>query len=250
MPPTIVRVTPDGMGGFLHTTRYALLRLEASPRIEFQRGVAEFFPSAYPGRFTVGTLSRADVRDRTWLDRVFQSAVGALRAGVRDGYWLFDRGTVVGHHQGVISRVAYHGTDLEAQQARVVRHGFAGVGARPEVIEAARQIVVYFDEIVARREATEGFEDTRYTRDVRESSAPPPPRASAPAAPAADDPYAVLGVARTATDEELRAAFKEQMKLNHPDKVAHLSPALQQFALAQTVAIKKAYDTLVAARKG
>ena len=44
------------------------------------------------------------------------------------------------------------------------------------------------------------------------------------------------------------AAFREQMKLNHPDKVAHLSPALQKFAEAQVLKIKDAYERLARGR--
>lgn len=247
MPPQPSRVTPDRMGEFLHTTPYALLRLDRSPRIELQRGVAEFFASAYPGQFTFGTLSRGDIRQPGWLEQVFKSSVGVLRAGVRDGYYLFHHGTVVGHHLGVISNVSYHGADMAKQNARVIQHAFAGVGMRPETVEATRQIVVYFDEIVARRQAAAGFEDRRYVREERESAPPPPRRAAPPPSP--DDPFVLLGVSRDASDDEVRAAYKAQMKLNHPDKVAHLSPALQQFAQAQTIAIKKAYETIMEVRK-
>ena len=36
----------------------------------------------------------------------------------------------------------------------------------------------------------------------------------------ADDAYSVLGVARTATDEEVRAAWKALVRANHPDSLA------------------------------
>lgn len=35
-----------------------------------------------------------------------------------------------------------------------------------------------------------------------------------------DDPYAVLGVARTTTDEELRKAWLRLIRENHPDTLA------------------------------
>ena len=209
--------------------------------------MAEFFASAYPNLFTFGTLSRGDIRQPGWLEQVFKSSVGVLRSGVRDGYYLFHRGTVVGHHLGVVSSVSYHGADVAKQNARVIRHAFAGIGVRPDTVEATRQIVVYFDEIVARRESAAGAQDKRYVREERESAPPPPRREAPPPAPA--DPFVILGISRDASDDEVRAAYKEQMKLNHPDKVAHLSPALQQFAQAQTVAIKKAYDTIMDVRK-
>ena len=34
------------------------------------------------------------------------------------------------------------------------------------------------------------------------------------------------------------------MKLNHPDKVAHMSQAIQDFAQSRVVAIKAAYDSI------
>jgi len=98
--------------------------------------------------------------------------------------------------------------------------------------------------------------DTGWTDDEQPSSsqdpgtsedpwqAPPPrtpPRNPVPQEP---DPYEVLGVEPACSDEELRAAYKQALKLNHPDRVAHLSPALQAFALAQTQAIRQAWDIL------
>lgn len=243
------RPSPDAFGGFLHASRFALLRLERTPRIEFHRGVAEFFQSAWPDQLSFGVLPRASVRHPGWFDQVFQSRVGAVRGGVRDGYWLFERGTVLGHHLGVISAVTYQGADLARQRERVVRHAFGGVGPREEVLEAARQIVVYFDELVARRLTTSGEPSASWVREERERATPPPSRPTAPP-PAEDDPYVLLGVARDATDDELKSAYKQQMKLNHPDKVAHLSPALQKFAEQQTLALKAAYERILRARHG
>lgn len=249
MPPTVKRVEPDAIGSFLHATPYALLRLERAGPIELHRGVAEFFDAAWPRLFSFGTLERRQLREPSWLEQVFRTQLGPLRGGVRDGYYLFERGVVVGHHRGVVSTgVGYEGVDLERQRARVVRHGFAGVGAAAEVVEAARQICVYFDDIVTRKLGAKDEGEGSYTRESRESShrAAPPRPPEAP--PAEEDPYAVLSVDPSATDEELKAAFKQQMKLNHPDKVAHLSPALQKFAQQRTIAIQKAYERILRLR--
>jgi hypothetical protein len=61
------------------------------------------------------------------------------------------------------------------------------------------------------------------------------------------DPYLVLGVARNAGKEEIRAAYLRQMASYHPDKVAHLGEDLQQLAKRKAQAINRAYEELLQA---
>jgi len=58
------------------------------------------------------------------------------------------------------------------------------------------------------------------------------------------DPYAVLGVARGASAEEITRAYRTQMKLYHPDRVADLGPELQEVAHRKAVDIQRAYEEL------
>lgn len=53
--------------------------------------------------------------------------------------------------------------------------------------------------------------------------------------------YEVMGVKPGASDEAVRKAYKNAMKMNHPDRVAHLSEALVAFANQQVVDIQQAY---------
>ena len=66
------------------------------------------------------------------------------------------------------------------------------------------------------------------------------------AAAAADDapawdPHAVLGVPRGATRDEIRDAYRVQMKLYHPDRVADLGPELQKVAHRKAIEIQRAF---------
>ena len=61
------------------------------------------------------------------------------------------------------------------------------------------------------------------------------------------DPYVILGVARNASKEEIRAAYLREMASYHPDKVAHLGQDLQELAKRKSQAINRAYDALVSA---
>jgi DnaJ-domain-containing protein 1 len=58
------------------------------------------------------------------------------------------------------------------------------------------------------------------------------------------DPYATLGVPRTASEEAIRAAYRARMSEYHPDKVAHLGVELQQLAHRKALEIQRAYDRL------
>jgi curved DNA-binding protein CbpA len=62
-------------------------------------------------------------------------------------------------------------------------------------------------------------------------------------AAAADwDPYAVLNVARTATPEEVRAAYLRQAARYHPDQ--HHGNPLEELASARMAEINRAYELL------
>ena len=69
-----------------------------------------------------------------------------------------------------------------------------------------------------------------------------------------DDPYKVLGLDRKATDEEIKAAYRELVKKYHPDK--YRDNPLADLAQEKLMEINEAYDLLMrgkgssVARKG
>ncbi len=80
-------------------------------------------------------------------------------------------------------------------------------------------------------------------RVVRGLLAPPRP-ASDREAPSRWDPWAVLGVTRGASRDEIVRAYREQLKRYHPDRVADLGPELQEVAHRKTVELQRAYAEL------
>lgn len=60
-----------------------------------------------------------------------------------------------------------------------------------------------------------------------------------------DDPHAVLGIARSATRQQIRQAYLALLKKYHPDRVAHLGEEFRAMAEQRTRAINRAYETLL-----
>jgi preprotein translocase subunit Sec63 len=62
------------------------------------------------------------------------------------------------------------------------------------------------------------------------------------------DPHAILGLRRGASADEVTRAYREQIKLYHPDRVADLGEELRRVAHEKTVAIQRAYEELSRSR--
>ena len=58
------------------------------------------------------------------------------------------------------------------------------------------------------------------------------------------DPHTVLGVPRSASQEEIRAAYRARMRDYQPDRVAHLGEELQRLAHRKTLEIQGAFERL------
>lgn len=58
------------------------------------------------------------------------------------------------------------------------------------------------------------------------------------------DPWIILGIPRTATPQETKAAYLSLVQQYHPDKVTHLGAELQTLAAEKTKAITQAYAAI------
>jgi DnaJ-domain-containing protein 1 len=90
-------------------------------------------------------------------------------------------------------------------------------------------------------ETYKAFKDPDGTR-VRQartsrSQKPPTPRKRGPA-----KWWKVLGVSPSATPQQIKKAYRAKMQASHPDKVAHLSPALRKAADREAKRINDAYE--------
>lgn len=58
------------------------------------------------------------------------------------------------------------------------------------------------------------------------------------------DPYETLGVKPGVSKDALKSAYREMMKLYHPDRVNHLGTDLQKFANNRAKEIQRAFEYL------
>ncbi len=58
------------------------------------------------------------------------------------------------------------------------------------------------------------------------------------------DPYQILGIARNASQQEIKKAYKQLAGKYHPDKVAHLGREFQKLAEQRFKQIQEAYEAL------
>lgn len=59
-----------------------------------------------------------------------------------------------------------------------------------------------------------------------------------------ENAYAVLGLSKNATEEEIKKAYRKLSKEYHPDKVSHLGEKYVKIAEEKFIKIKEAYDKL------
>ncbi len=58
------------------------------------------------------------------------------------------------------------------------------------------------------------------------------------------DPYQILSIPTSSSQETIRSAYRARMNEYHPDKVAHLGGELQELAHRKVLEIQKAYQQL------
>ena len=118
---------------------------------------------------------------------------------------------------------------------------FLGIPGRiDDVAMMALLVWVYRNHVRQHAAAGAGRESAGRSADARSGQGSP----AQPKRARAFDAYEVLGVTRSASRDEIQAAYRARMQEYHPDKVAHLGEELQKLAHEKSQEIQRAYRQL------
>ncbi len=118
-----------------------------------------------------------------------------------------------------------------------------GLGLADDLLLIAGMVWLYRRRL-RQLEAPRGDQTAEPGDRAEQRSRPRHEPATEPAAGTPPDPHSVLGVSRSASQEEIRAAYRARMLEYHPDRVAHLGEELQRLAQRKTLEIQGAYERL------
>ncbi len=210
----IIHLIADQVPRTLDRSPFSLVAFEPRMPVRYDMDLAVKLKYRYGDDLCCATLNADSIPGKEWFDQVFRTSLSAV-GRQQHGYYVFQGPLVIGF---------YPFPEVGREAAYTDKIGSYAV----ERIELAKIEVAPFQD---------------------EHTQAEPPRASEPRAHFAPtrptvDPYKVLGVARNATPREIKVAYVQALKLNHPDKVGHMSEAIQRFATQQTLKIQTAWSML------
>lgn len=227
MPP-ILWLNAAQLVTFLANWPRVVLLLGTSTPQNFLQPVALHFGGPVRARAGLCYYNIKSAADQAWIlpliDAVLPTDGPAPRAVCR-GYYLFVRGTALAYHPGLYDPRL----DARAQRAEDL---LRAATADPVDAAAARQqlheLACEAASLVIHR-----FEDVL----TGNTSQPDVPVVTA-------DPYAVLGIDKSATRPEIKAAYHARMREYHPDRVSGMDATTREAAHRRAQEIIAAYQTL------
>ncbi len=217
--------------------------VSAHPRHGFNRALCDHLRDEHGEEIVFGTVDFRDLflSAGPALPFLYESlrASGAPSTfGVLPGYWLFREGQVLAWDPGLPSMAD---AKTIAQSALLGAIWWAATREWAFVGDALR---IATDEMAARRIAAAFREAAAHRADPRSSGRPSP-------APSFDEllrAYQALGVSPTATEEEVKQAWRRRQMETHPDRAAH-DPAEFERRSRLAAEINRARDVIFAERR-
>lgn len=116
-----------------------------------------------------------------------------------------------------------------------------GLGLIDDLLVMAALVYFYRKRVRSFAARTAGDESARARDEThREKAGPARPKQARPVF----DPYEILGIPASSSQETIHSAYRSRMNEYHPDKVAHLGEELQELAHRKALEIQKAYQEL------
>ncbi|GBE03398.1 DnaJ-like protein DjlA [bacterium BMS3Abin09] len=114
--------------------------------------------------------------------------------------------------------------------------------AMPGIIDDILAAIALFYYLNKNSKAKQQQRSYDQSRQSRSNSYTPPPGPGGPLT--IEEAYKKLGVDPGASMDKIGRAYKEKVRMSHPDKVTHLSEELQEKAKEITLELNEAYDLI------
>ena len=237
-PPHIEAIPREGLASLIASRPLVIIHLHGFSFDSFIPDVAAHFQADYHDKVRFGYFNYNQVLGhQAWLPKYFGK--WSIKG---DGYYLFVEGSCVAFHDGGGASSSETSVDnsltLGAVLVAIVQKSTAPIVSTLEVINRgkAQRIISHFEPIVQKMLPRLGYEDSCQ-------------QPSSTSKTKKRKPHEVLGVEANATVSDIKTAYHARMGKNHPDKVAHMSEAIQKAAEAETLDIQEAYQQLQKDRK-
>lgn len=236
VPNAIKFVNQSNIASFLKSKPLIILQVLAGGQGDFNRDVIEHFTKDHGNQVMFGCFDVSQVLAfADWAPKYF----GQL-ADRGCGYYLFREGQTIAYHPNNLL-----GTD-DTTGALVL-----GAVLLSLILWNPTPLVVTGAAVQTASQRRDAVSIIGFFEKAMAQYPPLFPTANADSRIAAVkiSPFETLGVLPNASDEEIKAAYRKQLGLNHPDKAAHLSKEIQTLAEQRTRAIVGAYADIAKRRK-
>jgi hypothetical protein len=208
--------------------------------------VLEYIKTMHQGAVGWIDASKIDLGDHatsSWIDAQHERLGRPAGASVRLGYYLFLDGQVAAYHSGLVDfkrdKLSLGAGLVAAIAGLCWENTFLLNGAfRATHFQASLRVLQFFEAAITGRQP-----------HAPHWASPPPP----PAQEAAIDPvelaFEVLGLAPSATQDEVKARYRALAKEWHPDRFTNDAPKFTE-AGARMTQINAAYSVVCDARGG
>lgn len=215
------RLVQSTFDQFKNGSPLAIVRVFRGKGSRFLQPIAEHFVAEYPG-LACAELDIALIVYPDWAER----HIGPMRLSLSwpIGYHLFANGEHIAYHSG---ERADEGEQLWSE---------LGVQLVPALLFNSNAGIKVIEDKKQREQATAvviAFERVLAERASKSSSSPE-----------ARDPWAILGVDPSASDQELVEAHRGLVSQYHPDIVARAGPEIRELANTKLTQINCAWDEI------
>lgn len=228
----VERVQQGEFDRFVSARRIVIIRIQTGEESYFDHRIADYFDAEYGyeaqfGWFNIGKILAYE----HWAQNHLKEF-----SNKRNGYLL----TIQGKHKAFHDIMGTQGRANNNRYSAILRHQsledrFLEIFDK----ETVQKTIVQFDNVIR------GKTDSKLSDASQPNAKKFDTEKRSTQSSTARTPYEILGLTIGAGTDEIERAKKDLLAKNHPDKLTHMDPAIQQYGAERTKEILAAYSQLM-----